>query len=63
MVEAQKYRGGEAGEIWNIEAEREKEKEAEAEAKRLKEIARAEKESKIAFTVKELHARVMKVEQ
>jgi len=63
VEEAQNFRGGEEGEIWHIEAEREKEKAAEAEAQRLKDIARAEKESKIAFTVKELHARVMKVEQ
>ncbi len=49
--EAQNYRGGESGEIWNVEAEVEKEKEAKAEAKRLKELEKAERDSKIAFTV------------
>ena len=34
VEEAQNYRGGESGEIWNVEAEVEKEKEAKAEAKR-----------------------------
>mmetsp|Transcript_4563 Transcript_4563/g.6042 ORF Transcript_4563/g.6042 Transcript_4563/m.6042 type:complete len:114 (-) Transcript_4563:539-880(-) len=63
VEEAQKFRGGEEGEIWHIEAEREKERAIEVEARRQKELERLEKESKIAFTVKELHARVMKVEQ
>ena len=36
--EAKNYRGGEDGEIWNIEAAREAEKAAKAEAKKQKEL-------------------------
>jgi len=61
--EARGYRGGEAGEIWHIEAEREAEKAAKAEAKRLKELAKAENELKISFTIKELYKRVLRVER
>jgi len=61
--EAKNYRGGEDGEIWNVEAEVEKEKAEKAEAKRLKELAKAERDTKIAFTVQELYKRVLRVER
>lgn len=61
--EAQGIRGGEEGEIWHIEAEREKAKAEKAEEKRLKELAKAEKDKKIAFTIQELYKRIMRVER
>jgi len=63
VEEAQGIRGGEDGEIWNIEAEREKAKAEKAEEKRLRELARAEKDKKIAFTIQELYKRIMRVER
>lgn len=61
--EARGYRGGDDGEIWNIGEQREAEKAAKAEAKRLKELAKAEKDSKVAFTITELYKRIMRVER
>lgn len=63
VEEAQGIRGGEDGEIWNIEAEREAVKAAKAEERKQKELARAEKDKKIAFTIQELYKRIMRVER
>jgi len=63
VEEARGYRGGEEGEIWNIEAAREAEKAAKLEAKKQKELAKAEKDKKIDFTIQELYKRVMRVER
>jgi len=61
--EARGYRGGDDGEIWNVGEAREAEKAAKLEAKKLKELARAEKDTKIAFTISELYRRIMRVEK
>lgn len=61
--EAKGYRGGVDGEIWNLGAARELEKAEKAEARRQKELAKAERDTKIAFTIKELYRRVLRVER
>jgi len=63
VEEARGYRGGADGEIWNIGAAREAEKAAKAEAKRLKELAKAERDKKISYTAQELYKRILRVER
>lgn len=63
VEEARGYRGGEDGEIWNMEAAREAEKAAKLEAKAKKEAEKLERENQIQFTVSELYKRIMRVER
>lgn len=63
VEEAKGYRGGDDGEIWNVGDAREAEKAAKAEARRQKELEKAEKDKKIAFTIQELYKRIMRVER
>lgn len=55
-------RGGEDGEIWNLEAAREAEKEEKARLIREAEEARLRKETEINNTIEELYKRILKIE-
>ena len=60
--EAREARGGEEGEIWNLEAQREAEKEEKARLIREAEEAKLQKERAIRSTIQELYKRILKIE-
>ena len=61
--EARLIRGGEDGEIWNIQAKRQAEKDEKARIKQQKEQEKLEKEKLTAFTLQELYRRILRVEK
>lgn len=60
---ARNQRGGEEGEIWNLEAQREAEKEEKARLIKEAEEAKIQKENAIGNTIQELYKRILKIEQ
>lgn len=58
-----KNRGGEDGDIWNLELAREEEKAEKERLKREAEIARLEKDKNTQNTINELYKRILKVEK
>lgn len=61
--EARIIRGGEDGEIWNMEAKRQAEKDEKERLKKEKELEKLEREKQTAFTIQELYKRILRVEK
>lgn len=60
---AKRARGGEEGDIWNLEARVEEEKAEKERLKREAEEAKLRKETEINKTINELYKRILKIER